>query len=78
MPHPILAFITHGKTKNSYNYNNFKISALTWNDKFELPNGAYSVSDIQDYLEYILKNHGENINKSSVHIYVKKIENGYI
>ena len=47
--------------KSSYNNNRFIISAPTWNDKFELPDGSYSVSDIQDYFEYILKNHGENI-----------------
>ena len=39
--------------KNSYNNNKFKISAPTWNDKFELPHGLYSVSDIQDYFKYI-------------------------
>ena len=32
--------------KNSYNNNKFKISAPTWNDKFELPDGLYSVSNI--------------------------------
>ena len=46
--------------KSSNNNNKFKISAPTWNDKFELPDGSYSVSDTQDYFEYILKNHGEN------------------
>ena len=61
--------------KNSYNNNKFKISAPTWNDKFELPDGSYSVSDIQDYFEYILKKHGENTDKSSVQISVNKIEN---
>ena len=39
--------------KISYNNNRFKVSAPTWNDKFELPDGSYSVSDIQDYFEYI-------------------------
>ena len=39
--------------KSSYNNNKFKISALTWNDEFELPDGLYSVSDIQDILDYI-------------------------
>ena len=63
------------KHKSSYNNNKFKISALTWNDKFELPDGSYSVSNIQDYFEYILKKHGENIDKPSVKIYVNKIEN---
>ena len=62
-------------TKNSYNNNKFKISAPTWNDKFELPNGSFSVSDIHDYFEYILKKHGENTDKPLVKIYVNEIEN---
>ena len=61
--------------KSSYNNKKFKISAQTWNDKLELPDGLYSASDIQDYFEYILKKHGENIDKPSVQIYVNKIEN---
>ena len=42
--------------KKSYKNNTFKISAPTWNKEFELPDGSHSVSDIQDYFEYILKN----------------------
>ena len=61
--------------KTWYNNNKFEISAPTWNDKFELPDGSYSVSNIQDYFEYILKKHGENIDKPSVKIYVNKMEN---
>ena len=61
--------------KNSYNNNKFKISAPTWNDKFELPDGFYSVSNIHDYFEYILKKHGEITDKPSVQIYVNNIEN---
>ena len=38
---------------SSYNNNKFKRSAPTWNDEFELPDGSYSVSDIQDYFKYI-------------------------
>ena len=45
----------------------------TWNDEFELPDGSYSVSDIQDYFEYILKKHGESVDKPPVQIYVNKI-----
>ena len=56
MLYQILIFTIHRKTKKSYNNNRFKISALTWNDKFELPDGSYSISNIQDYFEYILKN----------------------
>ena len=50
----------HGNTKESYKNNKFKISAPTWNEEFELPDGSYSISDIQGYFEYILKKHGEN------------------
>ena len=34
---------------------------MEWYDKFELPDGSYSISDIQDYFEYILKIHGEKL-----------------
>ena len=61
--------------KSSYNNNKFKISAPTWNDKFKLPDGLYSVSDIQDYFQYILKKHGENTDNPSVRIYINEIEN---
>ena len=40
-----------------------------------MPGGSYSVSYIQDYFENIFKKHGENIEKPSVQIYVKKFEN---
>ena len=49
-------YYTWKNIKNSYENNKFKISALTWNEGFELPDGSYSVSDIQDYCEYIFKN----------------------
>ena len=68
-------YYTWKNIKSSYNDNKFKISAPTWNDEFELPYGSYSVSDIKDYFEYILKKHDEDIDKPSVQIYVNKIEN---
>ena len=68
-------YYTWKNIKNSYNNNKFKIAAPTWNDKFELPDGSYSVSDIQDYFEYILNNHRENTDKPSVQRYLNKIEN---
>ena len=46
-------YYTCKNIKSSCNNNKFKISAPTGNDKFELPDGLYSVSDIQDYFEYI-------------------------
>ena len=45
--------------KKSYKNNEFKILAPTWNEEFELPDGLCSISDIQDYFEYIFKKHGE-------------------
>ena len=40
-----------------YKNSKCKVSAPIWNDKFELPDGSYSVSDIQYYIEYIIKQH---------------------
>ena len=48
-------YYTWKNIKSSYNNNKFINSAPLWNDKFELPDKSYSVSDIQDYLEYVLK-----------------------
>ena len=61
--------------KGSFNNNKFKITAPTWSDEFELPDESYSISDIQDYFEYILKKHSENVDNLSIRIYVNKIEN---
>ena len=61
--------------KSAYQNNKFKISAPTWNDEFDLPDGSYSVSDIQDYFEYIVKKHETIANNHPVQIYVHKIKN---
>ena len=50
-------YYTWKNIKSVYNKNNFKRSAPTWNDEFELPDGSYSVSDVQDYFEFIIKKH---------------------
>ena len=47
---------TWKNVKMSYKNNKFKISTPTWNEEYELPDGWYSISDIQNYFEYILKN----------------------
>ena len=71
-------YYTWNNIKSSYSKNKFKISAPTWNGEFTLPDGSYSVSDIQDYFKYILKKHGENTDKLSIQLYVNKIENRII
>ena len=42
--------------KSEHKNNKFKISAPTWNDTFNLPDGSYSIADIQHYFEFIMKN----------------------
>ena len=49
-------YYTWKKIKSSYNNNKFKISASVWSDEFELPDGSYLISDIQDFLSIFLKN----------------------
>ena len=68
-------YYTWKNIKSSYNNNKFKISAPAWSEKFELPDGSYSISDIQDYFEYILKKHSESVDNPSIRIYVNRIEN---
>ena len=64
-------YYTWKNIQSSHNNNKFKISLPTWNDEFD---GSYSVSNIQDYFEYILKKLGEDIDKPSIQIYVNKTE----
>ena len=63
------------KYKKEIQKNEFKISAPMWNEKSELPDGSYSVSDIQDYFECIIKKHQTVTNNPPVRVYVNKIEN---
>ena len=68
-------YYTWKNIKSSYNNNQFKISTPTWNEEFELPDRSYSISDIQDYFEYILKKHSESVHNPPIRIYVNRIEN---
>ena len=68
-------YYTWKNIKKLYKNNKFKILAPTWNEEFELPDGSFSISDIQDYFEYIFKRNGENTVNPSIIIYINKIEN---
>ena len=68
-------YYTWKNIKSSYNNKKFKISAPTWSEEFKLPDGSYSVSDIQDYFDYILKKHSESVDNPSIRIYINRIEN---
>ena len=50
-------YYTWKNIKSEYNNNKFKISAPTWNETFDLPDVSYSIADIQDYFEFIIKKH---------------------
>ena len=61
--------------KKSYKNNKFKIPVPTQCEKFELLDGLYSASDIQDYFEYFIKKHETLSDNPQIRIYVNKIEN---
>ena len=68
-------YYTWRKIKGSYKNNEFRISAPIWSDEFELPDGSYSISDIQEYFDYILKKHSESVDDPPIEIFVSKNEN---
>ena len=61
--------------KSEYNNNKFKISAPTWNDTFDLPDGFYSIADFQDYFEFIIKKHETLTENPPAQVYPNKIKN---
>ena len=63
------------KYKKTVQSNKLKITATTWNDDFELADGSYSVSDIQDCIEYIIKKHERLIAIPPIHVYINRINN---
>ena len=63
------------KLKKWYKNNKFEISAPTQNEEFELPDGSYSVSDTQDYFEYIIGKHETVTGNSLIRICVNRTGN---
>ena len=68
-------YCTWKNIRKEYKNNKAKIIAPTWNDEFELPDGSYSVSDIQDYIEYIIKKHETLTIIPPIHVYINRINN---
>ena len=68
-------YYTWKNINSEYNDNKFKISAPTWNDTFALPDGFYSISDIQDHFEFFIKKHETLTENPPVLIYPNKIKN---
>ena len=63
------------KYKKTVQSNKLKITATTWNDDFELADGSYFVSDIQDCIEYIIKKHERLKAIPPIHVYINRINN---
>ena len=68
-------YYTWKNIKSEYNNNRFKISAPTWNDTFDLPDGFYSIANFQDYFEFIIKKHETLTEDSPAQVYPTKIKN---
>ena len=68
-------YYTWKNIKSEYNNNKFKISAPTWNDDSDLPDGSYNIEQFQDYFEYIIKKHEPIADNPPVQIYATKIKN---
>ena len=68
-------YYTRKNIRKQYKSNELKIIASTWNDELELSDGSYSVSDIQDYIEYIIKKHETLTTIPPVHVYINRINN---
>ena len=68
-------YYTWKNIKSEYSNNKSKISALTWNDTFDLPDGSCSIPDIQGYFEFIIKKHETFTDNPPVQIYPNEIKN---
>ena len=68
-------YYTWKNIKSEYINNEFKTSAPAWHDTFDLPDGSYSIDDIQDYFEFIIKKHETLTENPPVRIYPNKIKN---
>ena len=68
-------YYTSKDIKTKYNNNKLKISAPAWNETFDLPDGSYTIDDIQDYFEFIIKRHETLTDNPSIKIHLNKIKN---
>lgn len=66
-------YYTWKNVKKEYKNGKFKITAPTWNEEFELPDGSYTVADINDYFQFIIKKHTNE--EDGLKVYINKIQN---
>ena len=70
----ISMYYTWKNIKSAYNNNKFKISSPTWNDTFDLPDGSYSIAEMQDYFQFIIKKYETLTENPPIQIYPNKIK----
>ena len=68
-------YYTWKNIKTEYNNNKFKISVLSWNETFDLPDGSCTIDDIQHYFEFIIKMHATLTDNPSIKTHSNKIKN---
>ena len=68
-------YYTWKNVKSTYNNNKFKISAPTWNETFDLPDGSCNIPAIQNYIDYIIKKHETIADTAPILIYANTINN---
>ena len=72
-------YYTWKNIKSEHNSNKFKVSAPTWDDTFDLPDGSYSIADVQDYFGFIIKKQDKALTEyPPIQIYPNKIKNRII
>ena len=67
-------YYTWKNIKTEYNNNKFKISPPAWNETFDLPDGSYTIGDIQDYFEFIIKKRETLTDNPSIKIHSNKLK----
>ena len=68
-------YYTWKNIKTECNNNKFKISGPTWNEAFDLPDGSYTIDDIEDYFEFIIKKHETMTDNPPIEIYSDEFKN---
>ena len=58
------------------NYTNLFLTCR--NDELELPDGSYSVPDIPNYIEYIMRKHNTLSTNPHIHIYMNRIYKTFV
>ena len=70
----VSTYFTWRNIRKKYKNNKLKVIVPTWSDELKISDGSYSVSDIQDYIEYIIKKHETLTTIPPIHVYINKIK----